>query len=260
MKIFIVAVAALLCLPTAFAAEGTFPVEEGFLTVNVNQMTAQRETEHGIDLIYRPPGAFEQLAKYNKVMIDQPEIWIDPDSKYRGAKPDNLKAIADLVRENLSAAVVAKGYQVVEEAGPDVLYIRVALTDLYLQKVKRGIFAYTPIGFVIKAGADGVREWMSKIDVIEVAIQIELQDSVTEVVFAAIIVKRGSRKDRETDQKLTRYDFDQLTLEVKYYGARLACNLDNSRAPADAQQVDCGTVPSLVNAGYLVLPDWFEEQ
>jgi hypothetical protein len=244
-------------VPAAFGAEGAFSVEEGFLSVGLDQMNIEREEEGGIDLIYAPPGTFERLAKYDKIMIDQPEIWIDPDSKYRGAKPDNIKAIADLMRENLTAKVTERGYEVVDEPGPGVLYIRPAVTDLYLKKKKRGILAYTPAGAVVKLGADAIRDMMKKIDIIEVAIQVEFQDSVTEEVIGAIIIKRGARKNKETSQKLTRYDFDYLRLEMQYYGGRLACRLDNARTP-EGQQVDCGKVAALVDAGYLVLPDWYE--
>jgi hypothetical protein len=257
MKIIIVSLATLLCLPVAFAAEGTFLVEEGFLSVGIDQMTRVREEEGGIDLIYESPTGRERLGTYDKIMIDQPEIWIDADSKYRGVKPDNIKAIADLMRENLTAKVVGRGYEVVEEPGPDVLYIRVALTDLYLKKEKRGVLGYTPAGAVIKLGADQLRDMLSKIDIVEIAIQVEFQDSITEEVLAAIIIKRGARKDKGTGQKLTRYDFKYLELEMQYYGGRLACSLDNSRIP-EAAQVDCEQVAALVDADYLVLPDWYE--
>jgi hypothetical protein len=257
MKNIFVSLAALLCLPAAFAAEGTFPVEEGFLSVGLDQLTYVREEEGGIDLIYKPPGFYEQLANYDKIMIDQPEIWIDPDSKYRGTKPDNITAIADLMRENLTAKVIDRGYEVVDEPGPDVLYIRVALTDLYLKKKRRGVLGYTPVGAVAKLGADAIRDMMKKIDIIEIAIQLEFQDSVTEEVLGAIIIKRGARKNKETGQKLTRYDFKFLRLEMQYYSARLACSLDNARAPG-AQQVDCEKPAALIDADYLVLPDWYE--
>ena len=259
MKKIIVSLGALLCLPAAFAAEGTFPVEEDFLSVGHDQLTIVREEEGGIDLIYKPPEIYERLVNYDKIMIDQPEIWIDPDSKYRGTKPDNIKAIADLMRENLTAKVIDRGYEVVDEPGPDVLYIRVALTDLYLKKKRRGVLGYTPVGAVAKLGVDAIRDMMKKIDIIEMAIQVEFQDSVTEEVIGAIIIKRGARKNKETGQKLTRYDFKFLRLEMQYYSARLACSLDNARAP-EAQQVDCEKAKALVDAGYLILPDWYELQ
>jgi len=259
MRTITILVSAVLCAPVAFAAEGTFPVEEGFLSVGLDQMQREREEEGGIDLIYVAPGALERIAKYDKFMIDQPEIWIDADSDYRGTKPDNIKAIADLMRANLTEKVINRGYEVVDEPGPDVMYMRVALTDLYLKKEKRGVWAYTPAGAVVQVGADQVRNMMSKVDIIEMAIQMEWQDSVTEEVLGAIIIKRGARKDKATGQKLTRYDFDHLRLEMQYYGARMACRLDNARLP-DAMEVDCEEIDALVDAGYLVLPDWYEPQ
>ena len=44
--------------------------------------------------IYLSPGALDRLANYDKVMIDQPEIFIDPESKYKGMKPDTMLEIA----------------------------------------------------------------------------------------------------------------------------------------------------------------------
>ncbi len=259
MRTITILLSAVLFLPAAFAAEGKFPVEEGFLSVGLDQMQREREEEGGIDLIYEVPAVDERLAAYDKFMIDQPEIWIDADSDYRGTKPDNIKAIADLMRANLTEKVINRGYEVVDEPGPDVIYMRVALTDLYLKKEKRGVWAYTPAGAVVQAGADTVRNMMSKVDIIEMAIQMEFQDSVTGEVIGAIIIKRGARKDKETGQKLTRYDFDHLRLEMQYYGSRMTCRLDNARLP-DAMEVDCEEVDALVDAGYLILPDWYEPQ
>jgi hypothetical protein len=40
-----------------------------------------------------------RLAKLDSVMIDQPEIFVSPDSKYKGLKPDDAKALADAIQE-----------------------------------------------------------------------------------------------------------------------------------------------------------------
>jgi len=198
MKKIIVSLAALLWLPAAFAAQGTFPVEEDFLSVSLDQMNIVREEEGGIDLIYKPPGLYERLAKYDKIMIDQPEIWIDPDSKYRGTKPDNIKAIADLLRENLTAKVIDRGYEVVDEPGPGVLYIRTAMTDLYLKKKKRGILAYTPAGAVAKLGVDAIRDMMKKIDIIEAAIPLKRCSARSSSNVAPARTRRPARNSRAT--------------------------------------------------------------
>lgn len=250
MSIIRIFLATVLCFPAAFAAEGTFPVEDGFLSIDFSQFTETRVVEHGLDLLYLPAGWSDRLAKYNKLMIDQPEIWIDADSKYKGTKPDNVKAIADLIREAVIRKVTSRGREVVEEPGPDVLYMRIALTDLYLKKEKRGVLGYIPIGAAVKLAADQVRDMMSKIDIIEMALQGELQDSETGEVLLAFIIKRGARKDKASGQKEQRMEFGEFREVVHMYGARLACRLDNAKL-AESQQIECMDVKALEAAGYL---------
>ena len=245
---------AVLCLPAAFGAQGTFPVEDRFLSVKLDQLTMVVEEEGGLDLLYMAPGVLERVAKYNKIMIDQPEVWLDPDSEVGGVKPDVVKAIADLIRERLTERVISRGYEVVDEPGPDVLYWRVALTDLYLKKKQRGILAYTPIGAVVKVGVDAARDMISKVDIVEMALQAELQDSQSQEVLVAIVIKRGARKDKATGQKLQRMDFDEFRAILREYGARFACRLDNSRKP-ESQQIDCVDDKALEAAGYLDLSE-----
>jgi hypothetical protein len=238
MNILSVLLLAVVWLSPAFAAEGTFPVEEGFLNIGLDQMTQTVEVEGGVDLGYTPDGTIERLVNYGKIMVDQPEIWLDKDSEYRGMKPDNAKAIADMIRERLTENVTKRGYEVVEAPGPDTLYMRLALTDLYLKKKKRGVLTFTPVGRVAHIGAELMMEMMSKVDIVEMALQVELLDSQSEEVLAAMVVKRGARKDKSTGQELERMDFDEFRAVLQQYAARFACRLDNAKLP-EAQQVDC---------------------
>jgi uncharacterized protein (DUF2235 family) len=65
---------------------------------------------------------------------------------YKGMKPDDMKAIADSLRENVASELRAAGYEIVDKPGPNVMYVRMAVGDLMLQKRKRPILAYTPVG------------------------------------------------------------------------------------------------------------------
>lgn len=222
---------ALLCcmLPMlASAANGNF--DRSFLSDYTKLQP--RVSEKGAEYVYNAPGALEKLAKYNGVMVDQPEILISPESDYRGAKPEDLAAIAALMREGLSARLSAGGYNVVQAPGPGVIYLRLALTDLQLKKKKRGVLGYTPIGFVVKAGADALKDMMDKYDIMNMTIQGELTDSQSNEVLAAVVAERGG------GEKPVRMDFDQLDAQMKDFGSRLRCRLDNARVPA-SQQIDC---------------------
>ena len=190
----------------------------------------------GEDLVYVAPGAFERLAKYKGVMIDQPEILISADSDYKGAKPDDLKAISEMMRQTLSERLKASGRDVVETPGPDVLYVRLGLTDLYLKKKKRNILGYTPIGFVVKAGVDAVQSMMDNVDIIEMSFEAEFKDSKSNDQLGAIVVRRGARKAE--GQKEQRINFDEFQKTIGVYASRFRCRLDNAKLPAGQQQ-DC---------------------
>jgi hypothetical protein len=188
------------------------------------------------DLAYIAPGALKRLAAYKAVMVDQPEILFSPDSEIKGMKPDDQKALAEAMRDSLSGKLAAGGYSVAQQPGPAVLYLRVALTDLMVKKKKRGLMAYTPVGAVVKAGTDAVKDTLSKVDFIEMTFQAELVDSVSNDVLGAVVAERGSRKAE--GQKETRIDIDELSQNMRAWGLRLRCQLDNSKLVEDKQS-DC---------------------
>jgi hypothetical protein len=190
----------------------------------------------GEDLVYVAPGAFEKIKKFKGVMVDQPEILISADSDYKGAKPDDLKAISEMMRQTMSERLKAGGYNVVEQPGPDVIYLRLGLTDLYLKKKKRNLLGYTPIGFVVKAGVDAVQNMMQNVDIIEMSLEAELKDSQSNEQLGAIVVRRGARKTE--GQKEQRIDFKEFQQTLGVYASRFRCRLDNAKLPA-AQQQDC---------------------
>lgn len=234
-KIFLAigAVSALALAQAALAQQPARPYDKTFLTnYDLLQPRAGAKGKPG-DLVYIAPNAMKRLAAYKAVMVDQPEILFSPDSKIKGMKPDDQKALAEAMRDALSGRLAAGGYSVSQQPGPGVLYLRVGLTDLMVSKKKRNILAYTPIGAVVKAGADAVRETLSKVDFIEMTFQAELVDSVSNDVLGAIVAERGTRKG--DGQKETRIDIDEFNQNMGAWGNRLRCQLDNSKLPADKQ-------------------------
>lgn len=214
----------------ALAADQSVTFDKTFLT-DYSRLVP-RQTPNGMDFAYIPPQAIENLAKFNAIMVDQPEILMSPNSDYKGAKPENLATIADSMREALDARLRAGGYNVVDKPGPGVLYVRVALTDLEITKKKRGLLSYTPVGAVVKFGTDALKEFMSKFDIMNMVIQAELTDSVTSKVLAQYVAVRGG------GDKPVRMDFDQLKANMDEFGERLRCRLDNAHGPVD-KQINC---------------------
>ncbi|MFN5012016.1 MAG: DUF3313 family protein [Gammaproteobacteria bacterium] len=95
----------------------------------------------GIDLAYTRPGT--SLAGYNKIIIDPVEVSFrkDWDPSRTGSRmkvtakerEDIRSGVAQIVQEEFAKELGKGGaYQVVTEAGPDVLRLRANIADLYV--------------------------------------------------------------------------------------------------------------------------------
>ena len=189
--------------------------------------------KEGKDFAYIAPQAFEVAGKYNSVMLDQPEVFISADSPYKGAKPEDVAAIAGLIRSTTAAALQERGYKLVDQPAADTVYARMAVTDLQISKKKRSLMSYTPMGFVVNAGVKALQDFMDKYDILDMALQVELQDSMNHDVLAAAVLQRGKSADATKP-----ISFDAMVAATNELSERFACRLDNGHVPAD-QRIDC---------------------
>lgn len=196
----------------------------------------QPAPDNPFEEIYIAPEAQKRAARYTAIMIDQPEIFVHPKSKYQGMKPDDMKAIADSLREAV-ANELKSGYQVVDQPATNVLYVRLAIGDVMLQKKKRPILAYTPIGAVVHAGRNMAKEVTEKIDLNDLKIEGEVLDSESLEQLGAMTASRGSLT-AETEKPVS---WDRLHEMFATVGKRLRCRLDNSKV-SEEQWTSCGKI------------------
>lgn len=203
--------------------------DRSFLS-DYSKLVATKLKNGGTDLIYVYPDADEKVPKYKALMIDQPEVLMNPNSEYKGAKPVDLAAIAELMRMDIADVMRAGGYGVVDTPGPNVLYLRLAITDLNLTRKKRPLLAYTPVGFVVKAGVDATRDMMAKYDILGANVQGRYTDSMSDEPLGEFVGVRGNNGQRMT--------FDQLESEMKGAASGLRCRFDNAHVTAD-KRINC---------------------
>jgi len=211
-----------------FGAVSAFGQNNDFLS---DYSSLQEREGRLVERIYLVPNAVQRLADYKAVLVDQPEIFIAADSKYKGAKGDQLKALADVARLSAMEQLEAGGFVIADEPGPDVLYIRWAITDLYLQKKKRGFLSYTPIGMVVHATKSAaVRDLWKKIDIVELSLELETTDLVTgEILAAAITVQQGVRKSKGAKAEVVSWQAMEALFAT--IGERFRCQLSNASIP-----------------------------
>jgi hypothetical protein len=172
-----------------------------------------------------------KIAKYSAIMIDQPEIFISPDSKYKGMKPDDMKELADLFRGAMARSL-SEGYMIVDQPGPNILYVRFALSNLKLKKKKRGLLSYTPVGLVVTAAKEVLlSDLTKKIDLKGLTMEMEILDSTSEEQLAASVEVRSGSKENPAS-------WSELEALIDVYSQRVRCKLDNTRL-AEENRLDC---------------------
>jgi hypothetical protein len=144
----------------------------------------------GVDLGYVKKGV--DFSKYNRLMFDQVVFYLKKDSKYKGIQPEEMKELADMF--HLAAAKALEGaYPIVGEPGPDVLRVRVAITNIELgNPAKSAITTVLPVGLalsILKKAATGKHTGVGS-----AGMEAEFLDSLTnERVAAAIDEQEGSK-------------------------------------------------------------------
>ena len=191
----------------------------------------KKSSDAYMDYTYLAEGAPDKMAKYSAVMIDQPEIFVAPNSKYKGMKPDDMKQLADAFRGAMAASL-STTYMIVDQPGPNVLYVRFAISNVQLKKKKKGLFSYTPIGLVAGAAKSAMTsDFTKKIDLKGLTMEMEILDSNSEEQLAALLETRSGKKDEPAS-------WEDLEALITVYSQRVACRLDNARR-ADEDRVDC---------------------
>jgi hypothetical protein len=125
----------------------------------------------------------------------------------QGLDADELKALADGFVEALTHELEPE-VAVVSQAGPGVLYVRAALTNVEVARKKRGLLGYTPVGLV--AGAVSGPHISLKHAVLE----IETLDSVSSERVGVLVDKAPKAAD---DEKLS---WDSINQTFAFYAKR----------------------------------------
>ena len=149
-------------------------------------------------------------AKYVAVMVDQPVIFIHPDSPYKGIEPDELKVLADAYRD-IIATKLATIHPVVEQPQPNIIRLRLALTNVYLKK-RGGSSSGSPTNEHITKADLG-----RKYSLVEASVEAEGIDNETGQRLAVAVRKKVRREGEDVNQEATSWDdlraaLDELTI------------------------------------------------
>lgn len=208
------------CASTKSAAKRSGP---GFLGDYAEKL--RPGPEGGAKMRWLKPGI--NFAKYDKVILENVVFFFDDNSEYKGIDASELNELAE--KCNLALVNALKGsYPIVTEPGPDVVQIRMAITDLKQSRpVLSGVTTVTmitPVGLgvnLLKKGATG--KWTGSGTT---AAELMALDSMTgEVLAVAQDQKSAGFKERYGK-------WDSVESAFKFWGERMRLFLDQAKSAA----------------------------
>jgi uncharacterized protein DUF3313 len=190
---------ALLCVALTFsvaAARGADAPKfgeyqgKGFLTDYTKLAPSQKGNGA---YLYRNPEA--DFTAYHRLMVDRIKVWFKDDSAYKGIDPEELKMLTDYFYKAIEKAV-GDAYPMVAEPGPDVMRLRIAVTDLVPNKPEASLTTLVvPFGWVGEAGAGAATRGPGSTPFTgEATIEFEALDSVSSKQLSAYIETKVGKK------------------------------------------------------------------
>ncbi len=154
--------------------------------------------------------------KYRAILYDTPEIFLDPESEYKGIQPDAIKALSDALREILETNAAKRGLEVTDEPGPHVLRVRSALTNVYFKRRSRSNrFRYPTSYSAVQLRAAMGRE----VSLVEATLEYEALDSETGLRLGVVIAQEGQRAVEELDVRESPASWSDLASALNRLGA-----------------------------------------
>ena len=208
---------AISCASTSYESKGAASGQKysGFLGDYANYLRPGSKGE--AKMHWLKPGV--NFGKYNKLMLESVTFFFAEDSPYKGVDPVAMKELADLFNEEIINALEGM-YPIVAEPGPDVVRLRIAITNL--EQGRPVVSAVTAVTFsgpgrlnVVKKGVTG--SWVGSG---ATSAEFMAIDSMTDEVIG---VARGDRSAKLADRS---DKWESAQDAFKYWAERIKSTLD----------------------------------
>jgi len=147
--------------------------------------------------IKKPHKDLSLLKGYKAIVFSPIEVWMDPESGYKGVDPNELKLITDYFLKQLHEKL-SKNFEIVEKDGPNVLNLRIAITGVQKTRPKREVYDLIPVKLVWNAGSAVYRKAAGKhLDAYQATVEMEIRDTQSGDRLVAAIDKHSVNKTTE---------------------------------------------------------------
>ena len=215
-----------------FSALGVTPVFaddkpefSGFLG-DYSQLQPRSDSAMIYNYVYEKPNT--DFASYGKFLIEAVTVFPSKDADFKGINANDLALLQKYFHDALVKALTENnGYQVVEEAGPGVIRIRTAFTDLVpVNSVMNTTTTLLPQARLLSGIVSTATG--SNLFVGQVGIEAEFLDAQTNERLAAVASKQAGKKyvpftDRKFDPTST---WGQVEQGMDYWAKKLRSRVD----------------------------------
>jgi hypothetical protein len=166
-----------------------------------------------------------QFKDYDKILLADIEIFIAPDSKYKGIDADQMKILADSMRAVMIEAL-EPDYPVVSQPGPGVMGARIAITNVHLGKPKHRLGQYTPIG-LLASGAKKLAGKSKNLSLKDASVEAEMFNVQSGERLAVRIDTKPLRSMKGKPKKMS---WESIEESMKVYGNRFRDRVEKVHA------------------------------
>ena len=167
------------------------------------------------------------LHPYTKIIIDPVQIFLAENLDYRGVQPEVLLRMTETLRTGFQKAMQSD-YRVVSTSGPDVLRIRLAITNVHPVELPLKPSDFIPIKALVNVGRAAIGEAPR---LVELSAEIEVLDPAGRVVLSGVSTRQGDHTLVQGD-KITWAD---LTPILTAWANRFRQSLNEARGVSGRQ-------------------------
>ncbi len=202
---------------TGCAASGMKDVKQSGFLDNYDQLKPGGDDRAA--LLYVKSGV--DFRKYDALMFERVTIYLSAEAENSGIDPAVMKELTDYYQNALISAA-KDGYNVVDQPGPGVMRVRVAITDVKPSKpTANTLSSIIPVGMVVAATTKAVSD--DNMGTGEAATEMEFLDAQSgERLAAAVDRRQGGKAAFRGKWKDTKDAFD-------YWAKRFRERLDELR-------------------------------
>jgi len=164
-----------------------------------------------------------QVASYDKLFLDNVQVFLAPDSPHKGIDASQMAALTATLRAAMVDAL-EPDYPVVSKPGPGVMRLSLAITNVKISKRKKGLINYTPVGLVV-GGLRRMADAFSNVSLKAATVEADIVDIQTGERIAVRIATRPFAQANLEEGKMS---WDVLESAFGFYAGEVRTALDRA--------------------------------